>query len=183
MMLTAAKFYASPSTPNARLLFRASLLHLPLFMLAVLAHRLPNTYGDRAALLAHNARLLGLGGRPLGGDSDEEEDDEEEAEEADEAAAAAAGLLDAERVAARLAHVRLSLPPLPFLPALPWVDLSSTIADLRCPSKAECSDDSEGAAATAAAEDAAAVAIAAAPPQPQGVAAAATAAAAGGLGT
>lgn len=58
MTVMAAKFYASPSIPNARLLFRASLLHLPLFMAAFLAHRLPNTGEDRAALLVG----AGLGG-------------------------------------------------------------------------------------------------------------------------
>ena len=41
MMLTAAKFHATPTTANARLLFRASLLHLPIFMTAFLLHRLP----------------------------------------------------------------------------------------------------------------------------------------------
>ena len=39
MTLTAAKFYSAPTTANARLLFRASLLHLPIFMGAFLLHR------------------------------------------------------------------------------------------------------------------------------------------------
>lgn len=51
MMLTAARFYSTPTVANARILFRASLLHLPLFMAAFLVHRLPNRGEDRAALL------------------------------------------------------------------------------------------------------------------------------------
>lgn len=51
MMLTAARFYSTPTVANARILFRASLLHLPLFMAAFLVHRLPNRGEDKAALL------------------------------------------------------------------------------------------------------------------------------------
>jgi heme O synthase-like polyprenyltransferase len=130
MMLTAAKFHATPTTTNARMLFRASLLHLPIFMTAFLLHRLPNTVEDKAGLLVHNARLLGLLGRPL----DAEEGEGGEEEEAEEGAE----LLG--RAASRLARVRLSLPPLPFLPVLP-LEL-----DLSCPSKASCQ---EGEAAAA----------------------------------
>ena len=50
-MLTAARFYSTPTVANARFLFRASLLHLPLFMAAFLVHRLPNRGEDKAALL------------------------------------------------------------------------------------------------------------------------------------
>ena len=46
---------------NARLLFRASLLHLPLWMAAFLLHRQPNTNDAKVALLWRNVRLLGLG--------------------------------------------------------------------------------------------------------------------------
>lgn len=45
----AAAFYAKPSDANARLVFRASLLHLPVWMGAFLAHRIPNTPAARAA--------------------------------------------------------------------------------------------------------------------------------------
>lgn len=61
MLLTAANFLAKPSNMNARILFRASLLHLPIFMVAFLLHRIPNTGQDRLSLLLHNAKLLGLG--------------------------------------------------------------------------------------------------------------------------
>ena len=154
MTLTAAKFYQSPSTANARLLFRASLLHLPLFMAAFLAHRLPNTGEDKAALLAHNAALLGLGSgaalperrRALGGGGEEEE-----------------ALLA--QAAAAFARVRLSLPPLPFLPSLPLAQL-----ELRCPSKALAQAAEGGASEEAAAEEAAATseerATGEAPPPP-----------------
>jgi len=63
MLLTAANFYAKPSNMNARILFRASLLHLPIFMVAFLLHRIPNTGDDRITLLMEHARLLGIGVR------------------------------------------------------------------------------------------------------------------------
>ena len=50
MTVTAAAFYSSPTTAAARTLFRASLLHLPLFMAALLIHRVPQTQ-ERAAQL------------------------------------------------------------------------------------------------------------------------------------
>jgi protoheme IX farnesyltransferase len=65
MLLTAANFYAKPSTGNARILFRASLLHLPVFMGAFLLHRIPNTGIERREVLMEHARLL-LGGGGLG---------------------------------------------------------------------------------------------------------------------
>lgn len=125
MVLTAAKFYGSPTVPNARLLFRASLLHLPIFMAAFLLHRQPNTGEDRAALLAHNARLLGLGG-PL---------TEEEREQ--EQLGWAAGGGDGEGAAGSAARLRFSLPPLPFLGPLPLG------LQLSCPSKAACEEGGE----------------------------------------
>ncbi len=42
MTVTAAAFYSSPTNAAARTLFRASLLHLPLFMAALLIHRVPH---------------------------------------------------------------------------------------------------------------------------------------------
>lgn len=60
MLLTAANFYTKPSNMNARILFRASLLHLPIFMAAFLLHRIPNTGDDRITLLLEHARLLGF---------------------------------------------------------------------------------------------------------------------------
>lgn len=60
MLLTAATFYAKPSNMNARILFRASLVHLPVFMAAFLLHRIPNTGDDRMTLLLEHARLLGF---------------------------------------------------------------------------------------------------------------------------
>ncbi|PRW44545.1 Protoheme IX mitochondrial [Chlorella sorokiniana] len=117
MMLTAARFYSSPTVANARILFRASLLHLPLFMAAFLVHRLPNHGEDKAALLMHNARLLGLGG------SVEQRQPGKQHEEEEGALAA-------------LTRVRLSLPPLPFLPSLPL----AVSAQLSCPSKAACEE-------------------------------------------
>ncbi len=65
MLLTAANFYARPSTGNARILFRASLLHLPVFMGAFLLHRIPNTGIERREVLMEHARLL-FGGDGLG---------------------------------------------------------------------------------------------------------------------
>lgn len=58
MLLTAATFYGRPTTRNARILFRASLVHLPLFMAAFLVHRIPNTGIARWELLSEHARLL-----------------------------------------------------------------------------------------------------------------------------
>ncbi|KAL6779879.1 COX10 [Auxenochlorella protothecoides x Auxenochlorella symbiontica] len=60
MTLCAAKFTSSPTTANARLLLRASLLHLPIFMGAFLLHRQPNTSQDRPGLLWDQATRLGL---------------------------------------------------------------------------------------------------------------------------
>ncbi len=60
MLLTAANFYTKPSNMNARILFRSSLLHLPIFMAAFLLHRIPNTGDDRITLLLEHARLLGF---------------------------------------------------------------------------------------------------------------------------
>ncbi|EFN55266.1 hypothetical protein CHLNCDRAFT_23545 [Chlorella variabilis] len=132
MMLTAAKFYGSPSNANARLLFRASLLHLPLFMAAFLLHRVPNTNEDKAGLLMLNARRLGLG-QPLGpedlqrsspaGPADSLQ--RQEAEDDDESLG--------QQTIAGLARVRLSFLPLPFVGVLPAVQLS-------CPSKASCEE-------------------------------------------
>jgi protoheme IX farnesyltransferase len=42
MAATATVFYQSPSQATARMLFRASLLHLPLIMVAMMLHRVPN---------------------------------------------------------------------------------------------------------------------------------------------
>lgn len=50
MAATAGVFYQSPGMANARLLFRASLLHLPLLMAAMIAHRLPNCHLSAADL-------------------------------------------------------------------------------------------------------------------------------------
>lgn len=112
MLLTAAKFYSTPSQANARLLFRASLLHLPIYMGAFLLHRKPNTGEDRMGLLAHNVRLLGFGsGVSLAGESDERR----------------RGLSDYGELL-----MRVQLPPFPFLP-VPQLAV-------QCPSKALCSE-------------------------------------------
>ena len=124
MLLTAAKFYSAPSQGNARLLFRASLLHLPIFMIAFLLHRRPNTGEDRLELFAHNARLLGLGS---------------------EAAVTASQVLQAKNIEDRRENsssgsngrYRVQLPPMPFL--LPAPQLS-----VACPSKALCSSEDDG---------------------------------------
>ena len=50
MTVTAAAFYSSPTNVAARTLFRASLLHLPLFMAALLIHRVPQTQEHAAQL-------------------------------------------------------------------------------------------------------------------------------------
>lgn len=70
MTLCAAKFYSTPTTANARLLFRASLLHLPIFMGAFLLHRQPNLVEDKREVFVRNVRLLGLGA-PLGREGEE----------------------------------------------------------------------------------------------------------------
>ena len=48
MTLAAAAFYSSPTNAAARTLFRASLVHLPLFMAAMLIHRVPQKEGQAA---------------------------------------------------------------------------------------------------------------------------------------
>jgi hypothetical protein len=162
MLLTAARFYSKPSNPNARLLFRASLLHLPIFMIAFLLHRRPNTGEDRAMLARKQASLLGLVSRDF--DDDEYYGRGEEQEQHDGEPAAAETLSnayeqdrgDASQAVWRVhgslkdatleksggfAHVMsaVSLPPLPFLPA-PHLDLG-------CPAKVHCADSEKEAAA------------------------------------
>lgn len=125
MLLTAAKFYSSPTNANARLLFRASLVHLPIFMVAFLLHRLPNTGLDRTELFAHNARLLGLGGSPT-----------KVLNDGGSLAVPLHGESSTDLKARDFGRAidRVSLPPLPFLPA---PRLTTTIS---CPSKALCND-------------------------------------------
>jgi len=134
MLLTAAKFYSSPSQGNARLLFRASLLHLPIFMIAFLLHRRPNIGEDRIKLFAHNARLLGLGFE--GAVSANQHEffkakirDEEQQEISGSADGGSGGGGNGGRY-------RVQLPPMPFL--LPAPQLS-----VACPSKALCSSEKE----------------------------------------
>ena len=123
MLLTAAKFYSSPSQSNARLLFRASLLHLPVFMIAFLLHRRPNTGEDRLKLFAHNANLLGLGSGAAATLLREEED-------------ARARVLVHQQQQRRNQGQFVTNMPLPALPFLPVPHLS-----MNCPSKAMCIDD------------------------------------------
>ena len=126
MLLTAAKFYSSPSQGNARLLFRASLLHLPIFMIAFLLHRRPNTGEDRLELFAHNARLLGLGSEAAVTASQHallKAKEEEEEKRRNEGRGSG--------------RYRVQLPPMPFL--LPAPQLS-----VACPSKALCTNEEEG---------------------------------------
>lgn len=128
MLLTAARFYSSPTTANSRLLFRASLMHLPIWMAAFLVHRQPNVNDAKLDMLWHNVRLLGIG-QPV--------------EHQDGRGTASASIRSA-------AQQRLSFPPpLPFLP-IPDFELS-------CPSKAVCAADQgepEAAAQGARAEEA-----------------------------
>ena len=72
----AAAFWARPSSGTARALFRGSLVHLPVWMGCLLAHRVPNTAATREAQRpARVAERLGRGlargraglGRPDGG--------------------------------------------------------------------------------------------------------------------
>jgi len=61
MTVTAAAFYSSPTNAAARTLFRASLLHLPLFMAALLIHRVPQTQEHAAqwkVSLANPSRMF-----------------------------------------------------------------------------------------------------------------------------
>jgi len=113
MLLTAANFYAKPSNTNARILFRASLLHLPVFMAAFLLHRIPNTGQDRLSLLEYHAWLLGLGSK-------------EEMEEISHPSIPKA--LDSKKVEEAVGYMHTYTPPLPLLP----------IPGMSCPSKASC---------------------------------------------
>ncbi|KAG7672635.1 putative Protoheme IX farnesyltransferase, mitochondrial [Nannochloris sp. 'desiccata'] len=131
MLLTAAKFYSSPSQGNARLLFRASLLHLPIFMTAFLLHRRPNTGEDRFELFAHNARLLGLGSEAAVSSSQHDLlkatniDGEQREWSGNNGVSGGGG-----------GRYRVQLPPMPFL--LPAPQLS-----VACPSKALCTSENE----------------------------------------
>ena len=106
MLLTAANFYAKPSNMNARILFRASLLHLPIFMAAFLLHRIPNTGDDRITLLLEHARLLGVGRQG-------------EDEERKEIHSHPSILSESRRGVGDAQHGMVPAPPLPFLPLPP----------------------------------------------------------------
>ena len=80
-------------------------------------HNEPPTHGAQV----HNARLLGLGGTAEQRQRAEQEEEEQ-------------GALGP--ALAALTRVRLSFPPLPFLPSLP-LEVS---AQLSCPSKAACEE-------------------------------------------
>lgn len=109
MLLTAAKFYSAPTNGNARTLFRASLLHLPIFMGAFLLHRLPNTGEDRKELFLDNARRLGLA-MPNSPNMKDSASDSENGNEI-------ATTVPANLVAYSTMYSSVSIPPLPFLPA------------------------------------------------------------------
>jgi protoheme IX farnesyltransferase len=130
MLLTAAKFYSSPSQRNARLLFRASLLHLPIFMIAFLLHRRPNIGEDRIELFAHNARLLGLGSEAAVGVYQQEFF---KAKNIDEKQQKMSGSPDDDGGGGRY---RVQLPPMPFLLPAPQFSVA-------CPSKALCSSEKQ----------------------------------------
>lgn len=129
MLLTAARFYSTPSQSNARLLFRASLLHLPIFMAAFLIHRRPNTGEDRTKMLAHNVRLLGLGSRPMPHGMGDDGSGYALSGVPSQAPSVGEGV-SATTFGRTMGQV--SLPPLPFLPAPHLV--------LECPSKALCDE-------------------------------------------
>ena len=59
MTLAAAAFYSSPTNAAARTLFKASLLHLPIFMAALLYHRTPQTQENLLKLRASLENPLG----------------------------------------------------------------------------------------------------------------------------
>ena len=62
---TAAVFYGTPSQKSARLLFRFSLLFLPVFMLGMLIHRVPNDHSVTfTSLKAKLAEGFSLGSTP-----------------------------------------------------------------------------------------------------------------------
>lgn len=117
MLLTAARFYSRPSQSNARLMFRASLIHLPVFMAAFLAHRIPNTGEDRIEMLLHSARQLGLA-KGGSGSSSGNGNGNGRSRSGDES--------EFGRM-----MMRVQLPPLPFMPVPEW--------RVQCPSKAFCS--------------------------------------------
>ena len=66
--VTAVAWYQSRTNAAARLLFRASLLYLPIFMAALLFHRVPNTEENRQRVAARLSRLAAWGAS--GSDSD-----------------------------------------------------------------------------------------------------------------
>ncbi len=59
--VTAVAWYQSRTNAAARLLFRASLLYLPLFMAALLFHRIPNTEENRQRVADRLSRLATWG--------------------------------------------------------------------------------------------------------------------------
>ncbi|KAK9823368.1 hypothetical protein WJX72_002264 [[Myrmecia] bisecta] len=111
MTVAAAAFYQAPSSPAARTLFRASLLHLPLFMGGLVLHRVPNTQEHKSQQQLFARLHLKLTGSDL---------------------SVTSNLRERWQRASPPAHTALhaaSIAPFPFLP-VPF--------EWRCPSKAAC---------------------------------------------
>lgn len=109
MTVTAAAFYSSPTNAAARTLFRASLLHLPLFMGALLIHRVPQTQEHTSQLRVSLANPSGM-------------------------FAASPLLSGAERQSAAQGALRtVCAPPLPFLPVsaepVSWPSQAGLLSD------------------------------------------------------
>lgn len=107
LMLCAAKFVSSRSTANARLLLYSSLVYLPCFMLAFLAHRKPNDVDDRLELVMGHLRSLGL----FRSGVDREDEGEEREEDQGRVAAGTSGSDGAQSIAPTPGASR-PLPPL-----------------------------------------------------------------------
>jgi protoheme IX farnesyltransferase len=102
----------TPSAASARRVFRASLLHLPLFMAALVWHRIPQTKEQRSTQRIVAQLRLGLAAHAPGCTARSGSGEPEAAEKGP-------GVLGA-----------LSVAPFPFLPV--------PLLQLRCPSRVAC---------------------------------------------
>jgi len=132
MLLTAANFYAKPSNMNARILFRASLLHLPIFMVAFLLHRIPNTGDDRITLLMEHARLLGIGVRDRYEDPVDDDDEHQRIHSHPSITMNSSSDIDRRNPSTTENSISIGgyvQPPLPFLP-IPYRNINKSSTDV-----------------------------------------------------
>eukprot|EP00239_Pterosperma_sp_CCMP1384_P012792 CAMPEP_0197861138 /NCGR_PEP_ID=MMETSP1438-20131217/37013_1 /TAXON_ID=1461541 /ORGANISM="Pterosperma sp., Strain CCMP1384" /LENGTH=343 /DNA_ID=CAMNT_0043478225 /DNA_START=476 /DNA_END=1507 /DNA_ORIENTATION=+ len=122
MAVQSIRFYMDPTTPTARSLFRASLVHLPLLMVAMMLHRIPQST-SHPQTTSHSTHLHSSHPTPTPASDDDSHDDQEHPQATSYSLSS-----------------RVNLPALPTLSAL---DLQDYLPPqfFSCPSRATCEKD------------------------------------------